>query len=479
MVSAVPIGLHCWPQDNSEDVFERNIVVVSGATEGSGKKSDSMIGPAVMPDDYGIWGTFDNNVWWNTNAKDFSTGRSATSLAQWQEKQGKHDVFADPLFVDPADGDYRVSENSPALKLGFKNFPMDQFGHQMTRVMGGNAEFEGTINVVIRPDARGGDVRYTLDGSAPTADSLLYSQPLTIEKTTTIRASTFDAQGREVGFADTATVTRVDKVSRQSWLASLLAGEYVGPEYRHPIRPGIQVKRFGTAGNASTTRGQRTRSFASSFQAKDARYRWPKSRCLKTGRMSRSNKRHRKSIRAPVPIRCGPLMGIRTEDYQNGSVTHTEQDISNPWWEVDLGRAVEIEKIVVSNRRTHQTRLDGFTLKILDRNRDVVFSKENCKQAAKIVFARKGAEGAKSINWAGLRLVTISDFPDYIDASGGQFLGVFVVTTRRRVESSESRLHEWRHHYSGRLGRGAQPGRFHPCAEFGDRPGDLQGLPRL
>jgi len=35
-----------------------------------------------------------------------------------------HSVFADPLFVDPESNDYRVRSESPALKLGFQNFPM-------------------------------------------------------------------------------------------------------------------------------------------------------------------------------------------------------------------------------------------------------------------------------------------------------------------------------------------------------------------
>jgi hypothetical protein len=34
----------------------------------------------------------------------------------------------DPMFIDPAHGDYRVKDDSPALKVGFKNFPMDEFG---------------------------------------------------------------------------------------------------------------------------------------------------------------------------------------------------------------------------------------------------------------------------------------------------------------------------------------------------------------
>jgi S1-C subfamily serine protease len=37
---------------------------------------------------------------------------------------------ADSRFVDPARADYRVKEDSPALALGFVNFPMDQFGVQ-------------------------------------------------------------------------------------------------------------------------------------------------------------------------------------------------------------------------------------------------------------------------------------------------------------------------------------------------------------
>ena len=39
-----------------------------------------------------------------------------------------HSIFGDPMFVDPAKGDYRVKEGSPAFTIGFKNFPMDQFG---------------------------------------------------------------------------------------------------------------------------------------------------------------------------------------------------------------------------------------------------------------------------------------------------------------------------------------------------------------
>jgi hypothetical protein len=53
----------------------------------------------------------------------------AARLAQ-QSKRDANSIVADAMFVDPARGDFRVKEGSPALKLGFVNFPMDRFGVQ-------------------------------------------------------------------------------------------------------------------------------------------------------------------------------------------------------------------------------------------------------------------------------------------------------------------------------------------------------------
>jgi len=36
--------------------------------------------------------------------------------------------FGDPLFVNPSVGDFSIKESSPALKTGFVNFPMNEFG---------------------------------------------------------------------------------------------------------------------------------------------------------------------------------------------------------------------------------------------------------------------------------------------------------------------------------------------------------------
>jgi hypothetical protein len=55
-------------------------------------------------------------------------GRKYT-LEEWRALgYDQHSIFADPLFVDPEHGDYRVRPESPALKLGFRNFDMDRFG---------------------------------------------------------------------------------------------------------------------------------------------------------------------------------------------------------------------------------------------------------------------------------------------------------------------------------------------------------------
>ena len=78
--------------------------------------------------------------------------------------------------------------------------------------------------------------------------------------------------------------------------------------------------------------------------------------------------------------------------YLKGSVTHTRTE-ANPWWEVDLGKGVGVEEVVVYNRTdSHGARLEGFTLKVLDADRKVVFSKGNVPQAQVVSFLKPGVE---------------------------------------------------------------------------------------
>jgi len=98
---------HVWYPD-SQDVFRRNII--------GGYFPIRVAKP---------WGKeVDDNL---LHIPDATGTRPAREL---QEKSGRDEnsVAADALFVDPANGDFRVQPGSPALALGFKNFPMDQFG---------------------------------------------------------------------------------------------------------------------------------------------------------------------------------------------------------------------------------------------------------------------------------------------------------------------------------------------------------------
>src|SRR5262249_21251902 len=54
------------------------------------------------------------------------------------------------------------------------------------------------------------------------------------------------------------------------------------------------------------------------------------------------------------------------------------EDTENPWWEVDLGGEFPIDSIQIYNRTDGflRHRLDGFTLKVLDHNRQVVVEKK-------------------------------------------------------------------------------------------------------
>ncbi len=68
-------------------------------------------------------------------AIDFNLVRNNETLKRLQEQGADaHSLAGDPKFIDPVHGDYRVSEDSPALKVGFKNFPMDQFGVTLPRL---------------------------------------------------------------------------------------------------------------------------------------------------------------------------------------------------------------------------------------------------------------------------------------------------------------------------------------------------------
>lgn len=102
---------HVWFAE-SGDIFRRNIVWTA-------YRPANMHRPP--------WGAdMDFNLVQNSGA---TNSAPATQLQQ-QSGRDEHSIVADAQFVDPARGDYRVKDGSPALALGFVNFPMNQFGVQ-------------------------------------------------------------------------------------------------------------------------------------------------------------------------------------------------------------------------------------------------------------------------------------------------------------------------------------------------------------
>jgi hypothetical protein len=118
-IGPYPPGFHVW-YEGCDDVIRRNVIV---HTEGTNVYEFIRADPNYAKQ-------FDYNLFYNYRGGPTVGGwKEAKTFSEWQAKEfDRHSLFADPMFVDPARGDYRVRPDSPALKLGFKNFPMDDFG---------------------------------------------------------------------------------------------------------------------------------------------------------------------------------------------------------------------------------------------------------------------------------------------------------------------------------------------------------------
>ena len=104
---------HVWYK-HSQDVVRRNIM-----------GTDHYLPAGGMPKT--AWGkAMDENLVHHAGQME---PLPAEKMAE-QSQHDTHSVIADALFVDPAQGDFRVRAGSPALTLGFENFPMDRFGVQ-------------------------------------------------------------------------------------------------------------------------------------------------------------------------------------------------------------------------------------------------------------------------------------------------------------------------------------------------------------
>lgn len=89
--------------------------------------------------------------------------------------------------------------------------------------------------------------------------------------------------------------------------------------------------------------------------------------------------------------------GNKDSSWGAGGQTHTPENTKNPWWELDLGGEFPIEAINIYNRADGlHTRLEGFTLSILDAQRQPIYKQENIpapNTEATFAIEGGGAEG--------------------------------------------------------------------------------------
>jgi hypothetical protein len=98
---------HVWFA-NSADVFEHNIVMTGYQ-------------PILM----NRWGkSVDFNLFPTTTALQRAQGRGTDA----------HSTAGAARFIDPGEGNFAVAADSPALSIGFRNFPMDDFGVMSPRL---------------------------------------------------------------------------------------------------------------------------------------------------------------------------------------------------------------------------------------------------------------------------------------------------------------------------------------------------------
>ncbi|HOD52860.1 MAG TPA: hypothetical protein PLM14_16270 [Candidatus Hydrogenedentes bacterium] len=72
----------------------------------------------------------DNNCWYQSKGTSFLFGDKTydcTQFAEYQAESGKdaHSIWADPLFEDPANGDFRLTKDSPCLNKGMGIAPSE------------------------------------------------------------------------------------------------------------------------------------------------------------------------------------------------------------------------------------------------------------------------------------------------------------------------------------------------------------------
>lgn len=101
-------------EEHTSFTFERNIVYFS---------TPQLLGGNWSNDRFNM----DYNLYWRTGGQAFNF--KAASLDEWRTRgHDRHSLVADPLFTDPANGDFSLKPDSPAGKIGFQPIDVSRVG---------------------------------------------------------------------------------------------------------------------------------------------------------------------------------------------------------------------------------------------------------------------------------------------------------------------------------------------------------------
>jgi len=172
-----------------------------------------------------------------SNNYDAETTLNMTYTCTSPAHGGAGNISADPVFVNVASGNYSLAAGSPCLDAG--NSAAVQSANDLagnTRIQGAAVDlgayerpedaavstptfnpvdgttFEASLQVNLSCATEGAEIRYTLDGSAPTTNSLRYSTALELTETTTVKARAFKSGMINSAIAS-ATYTRLIPVA--------------------------------------------------------------------------------------------------------------------------------------------------------------------------------------------------------------------------------------------------------------------------
>jgi len=137
-MSGIGMGLN-------DNVVRNNIIAMTSnraslSQQGTGRRVERNIVTVAGGHVYrygGLWPTqeyekgndfFDHNLYYQVRGEPLCFPGGYDLDERRKRGVDVHSIYADPLFVDAAGGDFRLRPDSPALKLGFKPFPLTPIG---------------------------------------------------------------------------------------------------------------------------------------------------------------------------------------------------------------------------------------------------------------------------------------------------------------------------------------------------------------